>query len=120
MVKYEVMVKRIGELVAEYLKQKVLIIFDEDCPMELKEISITHTKAELQKDVAVGDTVYFKDVPYKVTAVGEQANGNIRKIGHCVFKFDGSSNPELPGYIHVEDKFLPNLFLGDKIRIEGE
>ena len=34
-----------------------IIIFNEDAPPELAELSVLHTKAELKEDPAVGDTL---------------------------------------------------------------
>lgn len=47
-----------------------IIIFNEDAPPELAELSVLHTKAELKEDPAVGDTFRIGKKEYKVSAVG--------------------------------------------------
>ncbi|MDN5332631.1 MAG: glucitol/sorbitol system component, partial [Tepidanaerobacteraceae bacterium] len=54
---------------------------------------------------------------YRITAVGEVANKNLKNIGHVCLKFDGKTEPELPGNIHLEEKTLPALKVGEEIFI---
>lgn len=42
-------VTQIGEMVEEFLKEKLLIVFDENAPPELAEIAILHTKKNLPR-----------------------------------------------------------------------
>ena len=46
-----------------------IIIFNEDAPPELAELSVLHTKAELKEDPAVGDTLKIGNKEFKVSAV---------------------------------------------------
>ena len=39
-----------------------------------------------------------------------------RLLGHCTLHFDGKKAPVLPGVIHVEEKPLPEVRVGDTIR----
>lgn len=50
-----------------------IIIFNEDAPPELAELSVLHTKAELKEDPAVGDTLKIGNKEFKVSAVGWEA-----------------------------------------------
>lgn len=107
MTKYEATVVDIGVMVDELLRQGILILFDKTAPPELQEISVVHTGATLEEDVEAGDLIILGDFEYKVTAIGEIANRNLRNIGHACLKFDGRSSPELPGDIHLYGDKLP-------------
>lgn len=116
--KYEVEVTQVGETVKDLLEaSQDLIIFD-TCPMEaLAEVSIMHTHCELG-DIKVGDTVTFGEKKYTITAIGGEAIHTLSTLGHCTFKFNGHDTTELPGQIELKGDGLPDLKVGDKIRIE--
>lgn len=119
MKKYEVTVTGIGELVKEFLGQNIIVLFNENAPLELQDISVLHTEGELLDDIKVGDKLSIGQRVYTITAVGEVANKNIRRMGHTCLKFDGKTSPELPGDIHLSGEHLPEANLGEKIVIEG-
>ncbi len=86
-----------------------IILFDDDAPEELKELTIHHSKAPLLADPEVGDTVIFGGKVFDITAVGNEAVSTLRDMGHCTIVFDGATEPERPGCIHLkgDEPFLP-------------
>lgn len=119
MKKYEVTVTGIGELVKEFLGQNIIVLFDENAPLELQDISVLHTEGELLDDIKAGDVLRIGNRVYTITAVGEVVNKNVRRMGHTCLKFDGKTSPELPGDIHLKGGDAPFVNLGEKIVIEG-
>lgn len=119
MKKFEAVVTAIGDMVEEFIEQKMIILFDESAPQELREISVVHRGRKLMEDVVPGDVLYLGRVSFKVTAVGDVANKNLAKIGHVCLKFDGKTTPELPGNIHLEEKQIPMPKVGEEILIQG-
>lgn len=117
MKKYEATIVFIGDLVEEFKGQNMVILFDESAPLELKEISVVHRGGKFLEEVAPGDILLLNGTEYKITAVGEVANRNLKNIGHVCLKFDGRSEAELPGNIHLEEKLPPDFRVGDKILI---
>lgn len=114
--KFEVDVVKIGDIVEELLLEDILIIFKSEVPDELAEISVLHTMDELREDVEPGDTIRIGSNEYRVTAVGSEANRTLRELGHCTFKFSGSSDPDLPGIINLDGR-TPDIKVGDIISI---
>ena len=103
------------------MEHRILVFFKVGAPPELAEISILHEPSELLADVQPGDCISIEDGQrYRVTAVGELANDNIRELGHLVMRFDGRDTPELPGYICVEDKPVCPIGTDTVIRILGK
>ncbi len=79
-----------------------IVIFNENAPEELVEISILHTIEELSEDPAVGDTVRICGKSFKITAIGTEALHTLRQLGHCTLCFKGGDTPECPGYMMLE------------------
>lgn len=110
-------ITQIGEMVEEFLTEKLLIVFDENAPPGLAEISILHTIREFNKEVKVGDTVRFGESYYEVTAVGHEANKTLESMGHCSFSFTGEDQVKLPGQIELKGQGIPIVKIGDPFQI---
>jgi PTS system glucitol/sorbitol-specific IIA component len=114
---YKTTVTGIGELASEMAEQGLIIVFNQNAPAELADLSILHTAAQLEQDVRQGDQVLFGDQTFTVTAVGEEANYTLGKMGHCTFCFDGAQEAELPGQIVLSGSGLPDIKVGDRFEI---
>lgn len=110
-------ITQIGELVEEFLTEKLLIVFNDNAPPGLAEISVLHTIEEFTREVSVGDMVYFGKSAYEVTAVGDEANKTLESMGHCSFSFTGENQAKLPGQIEVKGQSMPTLKVGDVFSI---
>jgi PTS system glucitol/sorbitol-specific IIA component len=119
MIKYQATVTAIGPYVAEFIDHQILVLFGAEAPEELAEFSILHDGKELKGELMVGDIVFLNDSPYKVLAVGEVANNNLKNLGHLVLKFNDETEPEMPGDVCLESKPFPKIGPGLKIRIEA-
>ena len=86
-----------------------IVIFDENAPSELAEISVLHKHAELKANPMPGDTVRICGREYIVTDVGSEAPMTLREMGHCCLSFKGLNQVERPGEIEL---------LGDPLRPE--
>jgi PTS system glucitol/sorbitol-specific IIA component len=115
--KYQAKVTGIGDMALELLDLDMLIIFNNNAPAELAEISVLHTIEEWEHDVEVGDTIQLGDSTYTVTAVGGEANHTLKLLGHCSFKFSGKPEVELPGQIELKGDGHPTIKEGDTISI---
>lgn len=114
---FEAKVFEIGPLVKEFIEAGILVFFGRDAPPELVEFSIIHDGNLADQDVQQGDAFIINEQEFKVLAVGEVANTNFRNLGHIILKFNGRNVPELPGDICVESKPLPEIKVGNSIRI---
>jgi glucitol/sorbitol PTS system EIIA component len=115
--KYSVKVVKLGEMVQEFIEEKMLIIFNENAPEELAEISVLHTIDALKEDVEVGDTIEIGNIKYEVVAVGWEANKTLRELGHCTLKFKNSNTADLPGVINLRGEELKEIKIGETISI---
>ncbi|MBR2518424.1 MAG: PTS glucitol/sorbitol transporter subunit IIA [Selenomonadaceae bacterium] len=103
--KYHAMITGWGEYALDFLndpKANCIIIFNNDAPPDLAEISVLHTKEQLLAIPAAGDTVIIGEKVFTITAVGEEAKSTLRELGHCTLSFKGGNVPERPGCIMLE------------------
>ena len=103
--KYHTMITGWGELALSFLddpEANFIILFNNDAPPELAELSILHTKEQLLGIPAPGDIMLIGEKVFTITAVGEEAKSTLRDLGHCTLSFKGGSEPERPGCIMLE------------------
>lgn len=115
---YKARITGCGDMVAEMLEHGMMILFDENAPPELAELSVLHTHAELKRNPAPGDTLSIGSAEYTITAVGEEANKTLRTMGHCSLVFHGKAEVDLPGQIALKGKGMPKITIGDVIEIK--
>lgn len=115
--KYHAKITGHGDMALDFLTENMLIIFNDNAPAELKEISVWHEISELASDVAVGDLMDIAGKEYFVTAVGDEANHTLKTMGHCSLRFDGADEPQLPGTVHLKGDGVPDIEIGKSIII---
>lgn len=119
--KYNVKISSIGDMALDFLSEDMLIIFNDNAPPELAEISVLHEIGQLEEVIVVGDKMIICDEQYIVTAIGDEANHTLKSMGHCSLKFDGANTPQLPGMIHLKGENNPNIIVSKNITIkEGD
>lgn len=118
MIKYQANITAIGPLVSEFVEAGVLVFFGANAPEELAEFSILHDGAGLNGAVVPGDRIRLNEHTYRVLAVGDVANQNLGALGHLVIKFNGATEPEMPGDVCAEAVPVPPLQVGMRFQIE--
>ncbi|WP_170960169.1 PTS glucitol/sorbitol transporter subunit IIA [Priestia megaterium] len=106
---YDSTVIEVGSQVELFLQEKMMILFNESAPSDLRDVSIVHKRCSLEEDIKVGDELVIDNKSFKVTFVGNKANETMRDLGHSTVTFDGSSEAEMPGMICVEEKDIPKI-----------
>ncbi|MGF1665887.1 MAG: PTS glucitol/sorbitol transporter subunit IIA [Acidimicrobiia bacterium] len=115
--KYHTTVTSVGEMAAEFAAEGILVFFGPDAPEELHEFAIITTAAELAAPVEIGDTVHIDKAEFPVLSVGAVANDNLAGLGHLVVKFNGLTEPELPGDVSLPAVGAPEITAGTVILI---
>ena len=112
--KYKATITGLGECALDFLDEccNFIIIFNEDAPPELADISVLHTKS--------GDTVRICGVEYTIADVGWEALNTLKELGHCTLSFKGLDTVERPGIIELigEPIKAEQLLVGGTIEIE--
>jgi len=92
-----------------------IIIFNDNAPAELAEISVMHEQAELKANPLPGDTIKICGKEYIITDVGSEAPVTLRELGHCALSFKGLNKVERPGCIEL----LGEPLTADDIKVGG-
>ena len=103
--KYHTMITGWGENALIFLDDpdaNFIIIFNDNAPPELADLSVLHTQEELLGIPAKGDTMMICEKVFEITAVGEEAKSTLRTLGHCTLVFKGSDEPDRPGCIMLK------------------
>ncbi|MBN9653395.1 PTS glucitol/sorbitol transporter subunit IIA [Halobacillus sp. GSS1] len=114
---YYTEVTELGEMVMEFLEEKMIILFKQGAPAELEEFCVSHEINQLKEDIQPNDTLKVNDQAFQITGVGSAVNKNLASLGHITLKFDGSQEPELPGTLSLEDVDVPEISQGDVLEI---
>ena len=116
---YSTKIVGIGGEVAKFTSLvKMLVIFDDSMVLpELREFSVLHSGNKLTDVIKPGDILKLADSEFKILNVGNEVNNNIRSLGHIVIKFNDDREDLLEGSIHVEDKPIPKIRIGDEISV---
>jgi PTS system glucitol/sorbitol-specific IIA component len=112
---YSSTVTSVGELVADFAEQGVLVWFGENAPPELHEFSIIHLPDVSNRAPIVGDVIKINENQFNVLAVGSVASENLLNLGHLDLKANGLTEPEMPGDVNVEAVSLPAVQVGDRL-----
>ena len=116
---YSTKIVGVGGDVAKFLNVvKMMVMFDDSMVLpELREFSVLHSGNKLEGDIKAGDILNVAGEEFEIIKVGEDVPSNIRTLGHIIIKFDGGAGELLAGSIHVEDKPIPKIRVGDEISI---
>ena len=118
--RYATTVTAVGEQVAEFVTQGLLIWFAEGAPEELHFFTVLHRPTVTTGGLRPGDLVHIDDKAFRITAVGDVANANMVNLGHMDLKANGAAEAPLPGDICLEERPLPEPRPGTTLVIEGE
>ena len=100
---------------------KMIVIFDDSMVLpELRNFSVLHSGNKLTDVIKPGDILQIAESKFKILRVGNEVNNNIKSLGHIVIKFNDDKDDLLEGSIHVEDKPIPKIRIGDVIEIIEE
>ena len=61
-----------------------LILFNDDAPEELAEISVLHRKSCVLQRITAGDTLIIAEKAFDITAIGEEVQHTLQQLGRAV------------------------------------
>ncbi|BEU86574.1 PTS glucitol/sorbitol transporter subunit IIA [Selenomonas sp. TAMA-11512] len=115
---YSTNVVELGPLVTDFMGEKMVILFNENAPAELRDYCVLHRDGNLTDIVAAGDTLRYAGEDFKIVFVGSEVQKNLKDLGHITLRFNGNADGEsLEGSLYVEDKPIPSIQVGDTVEI---
>jgi PTS system glucitol/sorbitol-specific IIA component len=113
-------VKSIGSLANSFLEEKMLILFGSEAPQDLKDFCYNIDIVNADGEIQAGHKLIINNDIFEITAVGNLVQRNLTTLGHITLRFDGSTTPELPGTLYLENKDIPPIELGAELKIVSE
>lgn len=110
-------VNDIGKEAQDFRAVNMLIFFGPEAPDILRSSCFIIDLNSLNGEIKTGMILRIGDQEYKITAVGNEVNTNLKNLGHIAVKFTGEQNAELPGSLYVEQKEFPNIEVGTGVSI---
>lgn len=114
MAKYASEIISIGESIDEIIDEGMLIFFGPRATNGLEDYSLIINEPSEHVEICVGDTLCIGHLEYPVTAVGSKASETFSSLGHFAARFDGATEPVLPGTVHLAGVF-PSFSAGDMV-----
>ena len=116
---YKTKIVGVGGDAAKFFKAiKMMVLFDDSMVLpELRDFSVLHSGNQLDGVIKPGDILKIADSEFKIIKVGGEVHSNIRTLGHIIIKFDGGKGELMEGSVHVEDKPIPTVRIGDEISV---
>lgn len=114
---YKTVVNKIGKDAQQFKSINMLIFFGEEAPQMLADSCFIISVNELKQEIKDGMTLKIGDEKYKITAVGNEVNTNLKNLGHIAVKFTGETDAKLPGSLYVEEKEFPKISVGTEVEI---
>ena len=112
---YQSIVTEVGSQVGLFLQDKMIVLFNETAPSDLREIAVIHQYSPLEEDITVGDELVIGNQSFKITSVGYKVNETMRELGHSKIAFTGFLEVDMPGTLCVEEKEVPNIAVSSQI-----
>ena len=115
---FKTTVLSIGPEAELFQEEKMVILFGKDAPDMLADYCYNIEVNPTDGAIETGQQLVIGDQSYQITSVGDVVLPNLVNLGHITIKFDGSTSPELPGTLYVEDNPMPAISVGTQISIQ--
>lgn len=113
---FKTTITHIGGCAREALLDDMLITFREGAPADIEEFCFIHQHGNTAGELQVGGVMELGENRYPITAVGDVATLNLRELGHVTVRFDGDTQAEFPGSIHVAGATPTDIPLGSTLK----
>lgn len=107
----------IGSEARSFLTENMIILFNQTAPEELYKHCFIIKIDKFVDKLKIGDLMKIGNEDFEIVFVGEEANKNLRELGHITLFFNQDFTNALPGSIFVSNENKPYLEIGEKISI---
>lgn len=101
-----------------FLKEELLILFNDTVPEDLKEYCFVINNNKLFSNIIKGDTLKINEKKYNIKEVGSAVNENFANLGHITIRYNEFDVP-LEGSIYVDSPLLQNIEIGTQIIVKS-
>lgn len=116
---YKTTITNKGMFATKFLAEGIMLIFPESTSMtEIKEYSFLIKVAEVQEDIAVGDSISIGGKTFRIMELGEIVQKNLVELSHITLKFGPPTTSVMPGTIYLEGSGIPQIEEGNELSIQ--
>ncbi|AYC72489.1 PTS glucitol/sorbitol transporter subunit IIA [Lactiplantibacillus plantarum] len=113
-------VLEIGTESADFKSIGMAVLFGDEAPDALRSSCFIIEVAPISEQITVGMKLEVDNQVYQITAVGNEVQTNLGRLGHTAISFTGATEAKLPGTLYVEQGDYPDFRVGSTIRIVAE
>lgn len=113
-------VLEIGTESADFKSIGMAVLFGDEAPDALRSSCFIIEVAPISEQITVGMKLEVDNQVYQITAVGNEVQTNLGRLGHTAISFTGATEAKLPGTLYVEHGDYPDFRVGSTIRIVAE
>lgn len=114
---YSTRIEDVGEKAEEFFEANMFITFKENAPQELIDYCFIHKENNLTEEIKPNDILCIGDVNYKIKAVGELVNQNLKELGHITYNFLGEEEAKIAGTLYLEKKEIAPIAVGTILKV---
>lgn len=114
---YSTRIENIGEKAKEFFEANMFITFKENAPQELIDYCFIHKENNLTEEIEPNDILCIDSVNYKIKAVGELVNQNLKELGHITYNFLGEEEAKIGGTLYLEKKEIAPIAVGTILKV---
>lgn len=112
-------VLEVGAETPDFKSIGMAILFGNEAPDALRPSCFIIDVQPINGTLKPGMTLVIDEQTYSITAVGNEVQTNLGRLGHTAISFTGETAAKLPGSLYVEKAAYPEITVGSKIKIIG-
>ncbi|EIW12589.1 PTS system, glucitol/sorbitol-specific IIA component [Lactiplantibacillus pentosus KCA1] len=113
-------VVEIGSESADFKSIDMAVLFGDEAPDALRPSCFIINVEPISEQIVAGMKLEIDDQVYQITAVGNEVQNNLGRLGHTAISFTGVTEAKLPGTLYVESGDYPEFKVGSTICIMAE
>lgn len=114
---FETQVLEVGAETPDFKSIGMAILFGNEAPNALRPSCFIINVKPLQDTIEPGMSLIIDNQTYQITAVGNEVQTNLGRLGHTAVCFTGETTAKLPGSLYVEQADYPDIKVGSQIKI---
>lgn len=116
----ETTVEKVGNIANELISNNMIVTFKRPVPKELENLCVILSNLNICDDIKGNDILCLCGTDYKIEYVGDEANKNLKELGHITLRFNNSDKDLLPGSIYLTNDCKTKIENNMKIEIRRE
>lgn len=114
---YSTKVVEVGAESEDFKSIKMAILFGDEAPDALRPSCFIVKVEPIKEQIVSGMILKIDDSEYTITAVGNEVQTNLGRLGHTAISFTGATDAKLAGSLYTSEGDYPDFKVGSTIQI---